>query len=155
PGCRNSVNAVFFAPDGKTLYGTEQGVLVWDLGLARPEARVVVEGWMVQPVALSRDGTRLCVCGYVPNLGLVMYHFPEFRVRWSVERLGRSLPAALAFAGDGRTLATGTYQGEVCLRDPDTGQTRQELPGVTTGVKALAFSPDGSTLACAASGHLH
>ncbi|QDV38805.1 WD40 repeat domain-containing serine/threonine protein kinase [Tautonia plasticadhaerens] len=62
----------------------------------------------------------------------------------------------VAFSPDGLTLASIQWGGRVVLRDPATGAVRGELPGsddprfsgpLSLGVSALAFSPDGLTLA--------
>ncbi|MBV9126070.1 MAG: hypothetical protein JO112_22185 [Planctomycetes bacterium] len=66
---------------------------------------------------------------------------------------------ALAFSPDGKTLATGNTQGQVCLWDVDSGATLacsslQEKDGrilqtYGTEVRAVAFSADGKTLGAA------
>src|SRR5439155_26881154 len=66
---------------------------------------------------------------------------------------GKAVPAAhlslvesLAFAPDGKTLASGSYQ-EVKLWDPESGALKQTIPGFVAQVVALAYSPDGKYLA--------
>ncbi len=54
---------------------------------------------------------------------------------------------SVAFAPDGRTLATGMGDGSVVLWDPATGQKRSSLQGHDSGVTAVAYSPDGTRLA--------
>jgi WD40 repeat protein len=70
------------------------------------------------------------------------------------------LVQCLAFSPDGRTLATGrrgfepkTYRnwGVVQLWDVAAGKERFSFTGHTAGIDAVAFSPDGTTLATAAS----
>ncbi|MCB9764834.1 MAG: ABC transporter permease subunit [Alphaproteobacteria bacterium] len=53
---------------------------------------------------------------------------------------------ALLRLGDGR-VAVGTTEGEVLLVDPATGAVSATLSGHTSGVGALAVSPDGALLA--------
>jgi WD40 repeat protein len=53
---------------------------------------------------------------------------------------------ALAFAPDGRTLASGSFR-EAVLWDPRTGAVKNKLAGFTDRVLALAFSPGGRLLA--------
>src|SRR6266852_2918031 len=50
----------------------------------------------------------------------------------------------LAFAPDGKRLATLTYRS-ICVFDANTGELAREIDGVRG---ALAFSPDGRFLAC-------
>ena len=52
---------------------------------------------------------------------------------------------AVAYSPDGRTLATGSWEGLVNLWDADTGALRRRL-GEKAGGMALAFAPDGRTL---------
>lgn len=53
---------------------------------------------------------------------------------------------AVAYAPDGRTLATASWEGLVNLWDADTGVLRRRL-GERAGGVALAYSPDGKWLA--------
>lgn len=57
-----------------------------------------------------------------------------------------SLVESLAFAPDGKTLATGSYQ-EVKLWDLEKGTVRQTLTGFTDRVVTLNYSSDGKYLA--------
>ena len=56
---------------------------------------------------------------------------------------------AVAFAPDGRLLATAGDDGTVRLWDPATGNQVRELTGHTDRVLAVAFAPDGRLLATA------
>ena len=54
---------------------------------------------------------------------------------------------SLAFHPDGTRLALGTYERNIGLYDPATGEKILALPGHTAGVVGLSFSPDGRRLA--------
>jgi WD40 repeat protein len=61
--------------------------------------------------------------------------------------------ACVAFAPDGKTLATGSDDLSVKLWDPDLGLERGTLGGSeghTGMVRSVVFSPDGKTLATVA-----
>jgi WD40 repeat protein len=55
----------------------------------------------------------------------------------------------LAFAPDGRTLATAGMKGLVKIWDTGTWQKRTTLKGQGRYLRAIAYSPDGRTLATA------
>ncbi|MEE4545068.1 WD40 repeat domain-containing protein [Streptomyces sp. V4-01] len=56
-------------------------------------------------------------------------------------------PPALSFAPDGRTLATGSFDGSIEVWDVAGRRVRQTLNEGTSRVTALDFAPDGRTLA--------
>ena len=56
---------------------------------------------------------------------------------------------AVALTPDGAVLAAGCHDGTVRLFDAETGASRGELPHPNQAVNAVAFSPDGNTLATA------
>jgi WD40 repeat protein len=57
--------------------------------------------------------------------------------------------SSLAFAADGKTLASGAKDGTVILWDLATDKARATLPGHKDMVTAVAFTPDGKTVASA------
>src|SRR5947209_10092149 len=54
---------------------------------------------------------------------------------------------AVAFAPDGRMLATGGSSQTIYLRDPGSGTVKLRCLGHTSNVNALAFAPSGKVLA--------
>jgi eukaryotic-like serine/threonine-protein kinase len=61
----------------------------------------------------------------------------------------------LAFAPDGRSIATGGMSGRIRLWDALTGQKLLSLQRNKTQINGIAFAPDGSSLAsCSHDGHV-
>jgi WD40 repeat protein len=60
---------------------------------------------------------------------------------------GFGLVGAVAYAPDGKSLATTSADGSVRIWDPATGKTLKTLTGHTDSVYAVAYAPDGKTLA--------
>ncbi|KAH8912125.1 WD40 repeat-like protein [Coniochaeta sp. PMI_546] len=58
-----------------------------------------------------------------------------------------NLVMCLASAPDGRTVASGSYNGTIKIWDISTGTCMQTLEGHDDGVLCLAFTPDGRTIA--------
>jgi WD40 repeat protein len=125
-----------------------------------PDAEADDELWMYSPhvaeplhLAFSPDGASIVVAG--GNLWRFDGVTGERDAAPLVEL--RSQATAVAFSPDGTTIATGDIGGEIRLWDassgrPVTGWPNQQLElarsqGGTTPVAALAFSPDGGTIA--------
>ena len=92
----------------------------------------------------SPDGSRLAAFSW-PR-GLFVACLPEGK--WVDEwRLSQGTVGPIVFSGDGRWLASGGDDNLVTVRDAATGELRTELRGHREELVALAFSPDGRTLA--------
>jgi WD40 repeat protein len=158
PGDGSPVYSVAFSPDGRTLAscGDDDKVHLWD---ARTGAsRAVLQGHQddVESVAFSPDGTLLASTSWDRSVKL-----------WDVEKgrevatlTGHTVPAlGAAFSPDGTLLATcggtwGTFdigpgRGELKLWDVASRSEQASLDGHHERVFAVAFSPDGRTLASA------
>jgi RNA polymerase sigma factor (sigma-70 family) len=101
----------------------------------------------VVTLAFSADGRRLATAGARPDHPGQLRVWDVAAARELVSLGGIPGTAAVAFAPDGQTLATGEFGGTLRLRDPATGQERAAWPGHPGGVGSVRYSPDGPSLA--------
>ncbi|WP_349345377.1 WD40 repeat domain-containing protein [Streptomyces rapamycinicus] len=161
----NGGERVAFSPDGKLFStGTQSGsVFLWDINSRKKDEILAYynQEAKVTGVAFSPDGRTLASASDDSESNLS----PKHSVRlWDVahrdpEPYGQGDPRvtispaqgvlSLAFSPDGKTIATGSYDGKVRLWDAKTGHQRATLSDslVASEVNHLAFSPDGKTLA--------
>lgn len=149
------VNALAFAPDGKSLAlatvaeGAEpltqaNGVYVWDVAsgrqrvnLAAPEAHTLE---IIHALAFSPDGKYLAAA----DTNLFIWATANGKLQ-AVPPLAQA-PTFLRFAPDSKTLAVAASDGALRLYDTATGRGIVALPGHKPGALCLDFSPDGSAL---------
>jgi WD40 repeat protein/tRNA A-37 threonylcarbamoyl transferase component Bud32 len=154
-GFYGNVDSLTFSPDGRTLAARanhptgkidgefEHFVGVWDV--AGGERRGAWKG--ERALAFTADGKGLLTADGVvrdPADGAERYKLQR------TPRESRSPMELLTAAAsrDGRTLITGKY--DAVLWDAADGRRRATLTGHVGGVTAVAFSPDGRTVATAA-----
>jgi WD40 repeat protein len=155
------VHAVaFLAP--ASLLAAAWNVYAWDLGgAAWPGQRRELEptGYYSSAAALSPDRATLAVSYYANEDGCWFgaFRLPENERRWQTKAVGGygSMPVAFAFGPDGKTVYAGVPSGSVRAYDAATGSGRGEVGRFADGLEAIAVSPDGRRLACAAGTHLH
>jgi WD40 repeat protein len=148
PTCR----CLAFSPNGKTIaLGCDDGsVRLLDGETA--EERAVLRGHadVVRSIAFSPDGKLLVSSGQ--DRGIMLWDaIAGARVR-SIGQSGTNPVQLIAYSPRGTHLAVGEIAGSpqgIALVDPATGETISRLAGHDTGINALAFSPDGQTLASA------
>ena len=156
--------SVAFSPDGKLFATGDEGdaVFLWDINGRGDEPLAYFDpSTTVKGVAFSPDGRTLASASDDSDSNLTPKHAA---LLWDVagrdpEPYGQGDPRAtlshslgvlsVAFSPDGKTLATGSYDGKVRLWDVATGRQRATLSHylVASEVAHLAFSPDGKTLA--------
>ena len=138
--------AAVFSPDGQSLAVVSTiGIWLYEVATFRPLAMFPTEQTRFGSVAFSPDGSMLASTPDDDEEGIKLWDIATGEVIATLE--GRTDSPAV-FAPDGKILATG-LRGAVKLWDVATGEIRTILEEEETsaGVRALAFSPDGTLLA--------
>lgn len=176
PGHRHWVWTVTFAPDGKTLAtGSEDRTAqLWRLenDKAVPYATLLGHTSGVLSLGFTPDGRTLATAGGDQTVRLwdadtgqertvvqvskgADFFIPLLRdyAATGQERAtlrGHTRPGyCLALAPDGKTFATGAWDGKVTLWDADKRPERADLGGHSDLVRTVAFSPKGDVLVSA------
>jgi WD40 repeat protein len=149
-----------FSADGAVVlcWDWERGEHLTDLTLSRPEGGPPVlranAPYNTVCLAISPDGKTIAAGGSSERCQVRAWAADGFRPLWTSGATGVWI--CLAFTPDGRRLAAGGWEddGHVHVWDAATGKPVRRLPkrpeGSTSGMThahALAFSPDGRTLA--------
>jgi WD40 repeat protein len=141
-----------FAPNGRTLaMGCDDGSITL-LEVPSGRERGVLRGHVdaVRSLAFAPDSRRLVSSGQ--DRGIMLWDTRRRALVRSLAGPGANPVQLVAFSPDGESIAVGEMSGnpqDVTLVDPETGQVRARLTGHLSGLSALAFAPDGHTLATA------
>ena len=160
----SAVRGIAFSSDGRTLAtggGWEDGrVRLWDMETGRRKAIFGGHADGISSIAFRPYSNTIATVGDDEAGG-----YNRIRL-WNTDtgQLKSTITAhtsailSLAFSPDGTTLATAggwpgksvsSHEQDVAIRlwNPDTGRLKITLMGATHSVRAVAFSPDGATLA--------
>ena len=142
---------IAFSPDGKVLASGHQGntVLLWDLASGKVLTRLPAKHNRSTLLLFSPDGKTLATGDTLDPL-VRLFDVATGAEHHQITRPSFALD--VAFSPDSATLALGAQDGDASLWDVATGKLVRELPGPNKYVRALAWSPDGKTLA---TGDLH
>ncbi|GAA0492274.1 hypothetical protein Ade02nite_68840 [Paractinoplanes deccanensis] len=149
---RGPITGLTFGPGAKTLATTDgsgTGTL-WNVaapGAPASLATLAVPGGATRSTVFGPDGRLLVAAGADGTASTWNVADPAHPVRGADLSLGGEDARAVAFGPDRRTAATvGADSGTLRVG----GTTLATLPGEVRGTNAMAFSPDGKTLAVVA-----
>ena len=159
-----STSAVVFSPDGNVfgkvgLHCQDNKIVAIEVRLrpSKPGFGTVAKSRQHESIELPgvfrRTVGSVAGADYIGNV--ILWEVESAKVRAILKQEDRRRVISLAFAPDGKTLATavgnrpGTERepGLIVLWDMTTGQRRLTLTGHTNEVLSVAFSPDGNLLA--------
>ena len=151
-------SCLVFSLDGKTLaFASGIDIRLQDAHTGEEKMLLTGHTWGMHSMALSPDGDILASGSEDMTIRLWDMHTGEHKrtLNGHKHRI-----YSVAFSPDGKTLASGSDDNTVRLWSVDTGETQRiltahagEVEGVDNGhssvegVKSVAFSPDGKTLA--------
>jgi WD40 repeat protein len=165
------ITAVARSRDGKTIAaaGGRGKIVVWDAATGKvvqqysghnPDPKVPLsskEFLTVRSLDFSPDGKQI-VSSAGPIAGVKCTNALQI---WSVEtgktlmtikgehQAGKNRPIlSVAFSPDGKTIASGGFDGAITLWDARTGKEQRRIRGPFINILDLEFSPDGKRLAC-------
>jgi len=143
------VNALCWLPDGRLLAGGLDGCLtLWDVAGRRVVTRRMLFQFPIQQIALAPDGKRIAVCAMESRVKIAT--LPGLETA-QVLKGHKDVVYSVAWSSGGRYLASGSNDRRVLLWDLQEGASHV-LWQDDEPVYAVAFAPDGATVAIAPRG---
>jgi WD40 repeat protein len=145
-GHRTRVLGLAFSPDGQVLYsdGQDQLIRSWDVRTGKELRQTPLHKRWSFGVAFAPDGQTAAIVGDDQHI-----HLLDLATGTSVRSFGEIADpqAARVFSPDGKSLASGGGR-HLSLWEVATGQQRQRFSAHYPAlIHAIAFSPDGRTIA--------
>jgi WD40 repeat protein len=153
-GHTHQVNAVAFSPDGKLLAsaGEDKTIRLWDLASEDHAKNRIPHRTAFQCLAFAPDGKTLAAGDAEGRVTVWEVRTGEKRSEFIADT--RTRISLIGYAPDGRTLAVVPYDSYVTHLwdvEPKKKEPRVSLKGHDGWVAAVAFSPDGATVATSGS----
>jgi WD40 repeat protein len=161
-GMKSIVTGLAFTPDGKTLAGCGWGggVRLWDVekGKQRHAFAGFTKGATARGLSMSKDGKTLAVAGFD---GTVRLYDPQAAKEIGILKTPEAVAHGVSFSPDGESVVvacnplgnadaplwSGKGPGKVVVIDIKTKKEVRRLEWTTGKALAVAFSPDGQTIA--------
>jgi WD40 repeat protein len=134
-----------FSPDGKTLigWGGDHSILLWDREARRSRMPAVGHRYGIESCAIAPDGKTVATASYD---GLRLWDLGTGKELWRWEGNRDEWASCVAFAPDGKSLASGGAEEGVRIWDVATGREIRRIKTGECRVFEVAFAPDGQTL---------
>jgi WD40 repeat protein len=151
-GDGTSFQHIVFSPDGKriAISGVDENdgfIKVIDSTTDKELLSMPVEGGTdVRGVAYSPDGTRLAAASD-GIFQVKVWDAGTGKVLLNTNLFATGYPLDIVFSPDGKLAATAGENFKAKIFNPVTGAVLLTLPGHTSGISGVAFSPDGTRLA--------
>jgi WD40 repeat protein len=149
------LNAMAVAPSGQSIAAVgSRGLTVWSADGSDDHVQFMEAAGRLEAVAFAPDGRTLATAssGIKERVGQALAEY-GFAVLWPPGQGAVSLGqqdagmSSVAFAPDGRSLVTGSWDKSVQVWSTVPGGAPRVLRGHYDAVKAVAFAPDGKTFA--------
>jgi WD40 repeat protein len=129
--------------------GHGKDVRIWDAATGKELHRLQARSVQVHQLCYSPDGKAIALTNFNGN-SIEVWEPDSGRDKVVVENLvDEDRTPYLAYAPDGKLVATGTVKGVIQLRDVVTWEVKAAAAGHSDGILGLTFSPDGKLLATA------
>jgi sugar lactone lactonase YvrE len=114
-------------------------------GAARVQQRYTCKDWKIEKRARPMPPTGLRAEGIMPSVAPRELTSQDYRIAKTLSGHAGAV-LTVAYAPDGRLIASGSMDKTIKFWDPATGNCVKTLEGLASPVNALAFTPDGKSL---------